>query len=322
MHITEDILLVLIVILLSFTTNLEAQTCSCAGAPLISSQSVSSVSQGNLFAGLTYQYKNISKLYSGSNQVDNVTTKRNTQSTLLEINYGISDRFTISGTATYVRKYLKTGLQKAGISSKLVTNGIGDGIVMLKYVLHQNTIREQYQLALGGGVKAPIGQSNLKSNELTLNADMQPGSGAWDGVAWGYFSKSFAPASTINAFLYGNYRYTGTNERFGANDSYSFGNQWIVNAGITNKIIPKLSYTAIIRLRSMNSDHRNGNAMPNTGGEWINLRPALTYQVANGLSLKVAGKIPVYQRVNGLQPTTAYSTSLSVFYNFGNNVIF
>ena len=251
-----------------------------------------------------------------------MTTKRNTQSTLLEINYGITDRLTISGTATYVRKYLKTGLQNPGVSNKLVTSGIGDGMVMLKYVLHQNTIREQYQLALGAGVKPPLGQSNLTSNGLTLNADMQPGSGAWDGIAWGYFSKSFAPTSTINAFLYGNYRYTGTNERFGANDSYSFGNQWIINAGVTDNIFPRFSYTAIIRLRSMNSDQRNGNAMPNTGGKWLSLRPTLTYQISDGVSLKVAGKVPVYQHLNGLQPTTAYSTSLSIFYNFGQNVIF
>lgn len=322
MRFTNHILLLLMVGFWGIAADLEAQTCSCAGAPLISSQSVSSVSQRNLFVGLTYQYKDISKLYAGDNQIDNVTTKRNTQSTLLEINYGITDRLTISGTATYVRKYLKTGLQNPGVSNKLVTSGIGDGMVMLKYVLHQNTIREQYQLALGAGVKPPLGQSNLTSNGLTLNADMQPGSGAWDGIAWGYFSKSFAPTSTINAFLYGNYRYTGTNERFGANDSYSFGNQWIINAGVTDNIFPKFSYTAIIRLRSMNSDQRNGNAMPNTGGKWLSLRPTLTYQISDGVSLKVAGKVPVYQHLNGLQPTTAYSTSLSIFYNFGQNVIF
>jgi len=48
----------------------------------------------------------------------------------------------------------------------------------------------------------------------------------------------------------------------------------------------------------------------------------LQYQLTDGLSIKVSGKIPVYQYLNGLQPTTSYTASLSLFYNFGKKVIF
>lgn len=295
-----------------------SQTCSCAGAPLISSQSVSTTSQGNLLLGITYEHNQISELYRADNKLTNQTVKRSTQSTLIELNYGITDRLTISGTATYVRKR-RLGLQS---NDELITAGIGDGLVLLKYVLHQNTIKEQYQLAIGGGAKIPFGRSSLTNDGIALNLDMQPGTGAWDGVAWSYFSKTFAPASTINLFLFSTYRATGSTERFSTNDNYEFGNEFLVNIGVTDNITSDLSYIGVLNYRSTSSDERNNNKLPNTGGKWINLEPALKYQLTDGLSIKASGKIPVYQYLNGLQPTTSYTASLSLFYNFGQKVIF
>lgn len=303
-------------------TQLYAQTCSCAGAPLISSQSISSTSGGNLLLGITYQYNDISKLYSGNNRLENRTSTRNTQSTLFELNYGITDRLTFSGTATYIQKFRKSGLQSSGGATALTTRGIGDGLFILKYVIHKNTIREQYQLAVGGGAKVPLGKSNLTNNGLPLNADMQPGTGAWDAVFWSYFSKTFAPASTINLFLFNTFRATGANQRFNNQDLYEFGNEWVVKAGITDKITPNLSYIGIINYRSTSSDQRNDHALPNTGGKWLKIEPALRYNIGGGLSVKASGQIPVYQYLNGIQPTTTYSASVSLFYNFGQQLIF
>lgn len=295
-----------------------AQTCSCAGAPLISSQSISTASKGNLFVGLTYEFKEISNLYSGNQQLENNTVERNTQSSLLEINYGITNRLTLSGTLTHVRK------QRLSVTNneELITRGIGDGVILLKYVLHQNTMSEQYQLAVGGGTKIPLGKTSFKENNIPLNLDMQPGSGAWDGIVWSYFSKTFAPTSTINFFIYNTFRTTGNAERFGQDDKYKFGNEWVVNTGITNQLFSDLSYIAMVSYRSTSSDLRNGNALPNTGGKWISLEPTLQYQFTNRLSAKISGKIPVYQYLNGLQPTISYTTSVSIFYNFGEKVIF
>lgn len=302
--------------------SLMGQTCSCAGAPLISSQSISSAAKGNLLLGVTYQYNDISNLYAGSAQLENKTVTRNTQSTLLEVNYGITKRLTFSGTATFVQKFRKSGLQNPGSEETLTTRGIGDGLFMLKYVLHQNTIREQYQLALGGGVKVPFGRSDLTQNSLPLNADMQPGTGAWDGVAWSYLSKTFAPATTVNLFWYNSFRLTGANDRFGVNDEYEFGNELVSTVGITNKIIDDLSYILTLRYRSVATDQRNNNPLPNTGGKWIKLKPALGYGLTDKVSLRVSGQIPVYQQLNGTQPTTAFTLSGSIFYNFGNRVVF
>lgn len=301
---------------------LPAQTCSCAGAPLISSQSISSASEGNLLLGITHQYNDISNLYSGSSQLENRTVTRNTQSTLLEVNYGITERLTFSGTATYVQKLRKSGLQNPGNETTLQTRGIGDGLFMLKYVLHQNMIREQYQLAVGGGIKIPFGRNDLTDNGLPLNADMQPGTGAWDGVAWSYFSKTFAPATTINLFWYNSFRLTGKSERFGAEDYYQFGNELVSTVGVTNKLIGDLSYVIMAKYRSTASDKRNDRTITNTGGKWVSIKPALSYGLTDQISLRISGELPIYQHLNGTQPTTSFTVSGSVFYNFGNKVIF
>jgi hypothetical protein len=272
--------------------------------------------------GITYQYNDISNFYTGSTQLENRSVNRNTQSTLLELNYGITKRLTFSGTASFVQKFRKSGLQNPGNEEILKTSGIGDGIFLLKYVLHQNTIREQYQLALGGGVKVPFGQSDLTQNGFALNADMQPGTGAWDGVAWSYFSKTFAPATTINLFWYNSFRLTGANDRFGNNDSYQFGNELVSTIGITNKLIGDFSYVMMARYRSAASDERNDNPLPNTGGKWVHLKPALSYGLTDQISLRISGQLPVYQHLNGTQPTTAFTVSGSVFYNLGSRTIF
>lgn len=314
----HHILYVVILVYLLLPIGVTAQTCSCAGAPLIGTQSISSVSKGNLVLGLTYEFKEISNLYDGRQQLENNTVERNTQSTLLEINYGITNRLTISSTATYVQK------QRLALANndELITRGIGDGLVMLKYVLHQNTMSEQYQLAVGGGTKIPFGKISLRKNGIPLNLDMQPGTGAWDGIFWSYFSKTFAPTSDINFFLYNTFRATGTAERFNKDDKYKFGNEWVVNTGITDNLFSNLSYVGMISYRSTSSDQRNGQNLPNTGGKWVSIEPALRYQFTNSLSAKIGGKIPVYQHLNGIQPTTSYTVSFSLFYNFGEKVVF
>lgn len=300
----------------------EAQTCSCAGAPMINGQSVSSTSQGNVLVGLSHQYHDISNLYSGSSQIENPFTKRWTQSTLLEINYGLTDRLTALGTFTYVHKYRKTGLQQPGSGQTLITRGMGDGLFMLKYVLHRNTIQEQYQLAVGGGAKIPYGVHSLTQDGLQLNADMQPGTGAWDGVLWTYFSKTFAPAATLNLYWFSTFRRTGVNERFGADDRYRFGNELASNLGVRNSFADRFSYQLMLRYVYQDSDQRNEVTLPNTGGHWLYLKPGLKYRATERISLSLSGQLPVYQHLDGIQPTSRFILTGSVFYNFGKGLIF
>lgn len=296
-----------------------AQTCSCAGAPLLGSQSLESASKGNLVLGLTYEYNNISDLYNGSDRLNNKTQRRNTMTALLEANYGLTDRLALTGTFTLIRKRRTTGLQNPELSQSLTTSGVGDGLFMLKYVLHKQTLWEPYQVAIGGGAKVPFGTTSLNNSKgLALNADMQPGTGAWDGVVWSFVSKTFL-AQDVNVFLMNTFRRTGTNERFNTSDHYRFGNELVSVMGATRPLSNTFSLLVVAQYRSAGSDRLNGRALPNSGGKWVSLKPSLGYQLSNQLSIQLAGQQPVYQHLNGTQPTTSFTLSGSVFFSFNKN---
>ena len=299
---------------------LQAQTCSCAGAPLLSSQSTGASSAGNLLFGITYEYHDISDVYNGTTRLQEETVTRNTQSTLLEVSYGVTDRLSVSGTFSFVNKERTTGLHLPSGGNRVTASGIGDGMVMVRYSLVQQSLWNRYQLSIGGGVKAPFGSTSLTNNGFTMNADMQPGTGAWDGVLWANTAVSLLPFSTANISLLASYRQTGTNSRFTENDNYQFGNELILNLGIGNSLFTdKLSYQLSARYRSTSSDRLNDVSQVNTGGKWLSIISGLSYGISDTISTSVSVRIPVHQDLSGTQPTTSYAVSGSLFFNFNSN---
>jgi len=311
-------ILTLTIVLLAGYRFTYAQTCSCAGAPLLGSQSYGTTESGNIEIGITHEYNDISSLYAGDSFLDDQNTTRFTQSTLLEINYGITRRFSLSGTFSYVIKNRVTGLQTNN-PEDVTTRGLGDGIILLKYVLKESSLASQYQIALGSGFKAPIGTTSLRQNNLLMNADMQPGSGAWDTVLWSYFSTSFVPHTNLSLFAINSFRITGSNDRFGENDHYRFGNEWISIVGVGNSFADQFGYSMTFRFRHTTQDQRNEQRMPNTGGTWIMANPALSYGMTDQLTFRISAQIPVYQYLKGTQPTTSYALSLSAFFSFNKS---
>lgn len=310
----------MVVLLLLITTSARAQTCSCAGAPLLGTQSAGATGQGNFIGGITYEFNQITSLYSGSTQITNDSADRHTQSVLFELNYGITDRLSASGTFSYVRKERTSGLSSPGRSQTSTTAGIGDGIILMRYTLLPQTLWNRYHIAAGGGVKAPLGSTSLNNpNGLRFNADMQPGTGAWDGVIWSNLATNFLPMSTMNLSLTSSFRLTGTNERFAEGDDYRFGNEFISILGLSDTITDRISYKINARYRSASSDQRNESIQPNTGGRWITLIPDVYINTSDRTSLKLSGQIPLYQELNGLQPSTTYALSASFFININSS---
>lgn len=294
-----------------------AQTCSCAGAPLLGSQNTSSIEAGALSAGITYQFNQIRRLFAGTERLVNDSAERNTQSMLLELNYGITDRLSLSGTLSYVRKERLSGLGTPGSSRLSDTNGVGDGMMMLRYTIIPQTLWNRYQLAAGIGAKAPVGNtSHTNSSGLLFNADMQSGTGAWDGVFWGYGAVSLLPFSTANISLATSYRLTGQSERFGRNDRYRFGNEFTSAMEVSNGITDRLAYRIGMEYRSTSSDRLNDFTQPNTGGKWVSATGGVSYGLSDRISASISGRIPVYQYLKGTQPTTSYTASVSLFYTF------
>lgn len=305
---------ILILVLSLWMEEAEAQTCSCAGAPLISSQSFATVAKGNWVFGLTGEYHNISDLYSGDTELENITQERSSSTLLLEVNYGITDRLSLTSTFTFIEKKRTTGLQNPGGAETLTTRGLGDGLTLVKYQVFRQDLWNPYQLSIGAGSKIPIAATNLKVDGLALNADMQPGTGAWDGVGWIFASRVFREAN-MSLYLNSTFRYTGTNERFGSSDRYKFGNEFVALTGATGSLMGRFSYNLMMKYRSAGPDERNGNTLPGTGGNWLYLKPGIAYQWTDRMSLQVNGTLPLYQYLEGTQPTTSYIWSASLFFS-------
>lgn len=299
-----------------------AQTCGCAGAPLLSSQTISSAAKKNLLVGLKYQYHAIDGLYNGSQKLDRESVQRNTKSSLLELHYGFTNRLTLSGTFSFISKTRTSGLQNNNPTT-ITTNGVGDALIMLKYVVHQNTYNNQYQLAIGTGFKAPFGDFDLTTNGIQLNADMQPGTGTWDGFLWSYLSKTFAPKTSLNAFMANSYIITGEASRSDQpGDIYKFGNEFVSTLGVGNELYKKFSYTFMIQYRHTTSHKLDDRSLANTGGEWAYIIPGISYKLNSRISLQLNGQFPIYQNLNGTQSTTSYAADISLFYSFNPRIIF
>ncbi len=76
-----------------------------------------------------------------------------------------------------------------------------------------------------------------------------------------------------------------------------------------------MNYSLYGRYRRANSDKRFKGDIPNTGGQWIYLVPAVTVRIARDIGFKTEVEIPVYRKLNGIrQFTSTFLISISLFY--------
>ncbi len=309
--------LLILVIILFYSIEFFPQACCSAGSPLLGSLDVSNTSEGVLQVGLTYELNSLQDVYAGTVRLDDDFRERRVNSFLLVVNYGLTGRISLSTLFTFINQ--SRNIASLGdLNSRLSTGGLSDGIILVKYNFIPLSLIDQVELTLGVGAKLPIGNSTLRSDGILIPADMQPGTGAWDGVLWGYFSKGFMPALPLNAFLNVSYRLNGTNNRFGDSfqQGYTFGNELFVNLGAGYRTDTFFDFTLMLRFRNTTPDKFDGGQIPNTGGNWLYFVPGVNGKISDGLTARLSGQIPLYRNLTGTQLTTTYTGSIGLFYNF------
>jgi len=292
------------------------QACCSSGTPLLSTMELPGTPAGQWQFALTYDYNYLDDVVARTQQLDESQRRRISQSILLEISYGLTSRLSVSTMVSGIQQERRVRTSQIGIGGERTrTRGIGDGIVLIKYTLHQQTIQDQRELSIGIGPKIPLGSSQLKNNNILLPADLQPGTGAWDMVFWAYGFKGFVPRSPISLFSTVTFRLTGTNDRFGTgNGGYSFGDEFQASIGAGYRTDTLFDATLLLRYRTTGSDTFNGDAVSNTGGHWFYAVPGINFKVFEKLQMRIDGQIPVYRNLDGTQLTTTFSTSMSFFY--------
>lgn len=279
-----------------------AQSCSCGGTPLLNSLELPATLPGYWQFALTYDYNNINDTYEGTKKIE-TTRERITRTGLLEVSYGLSKRFSFSTLITFVQQ------DRTAADEFIRTKGIGDVVALIKYNLIPMNAINQRTLSIGIGPKIPVGDVKLRNSGILLPEDLQPGTGAWDLIFWGYLFQGFQPKTNANLFSTFSYRISDDNYR-----GFRYGNEFSLTVGSSYVTTTPFDISLLLRYRNIGSYEINGNSESNTGGQWLYLLPGLNVKVSNALSFRVSGQIPIYRDLNGLQLTTSYTSSISLFY--------
>jgi len=306
--------LILILFLLS-APNIFGQACCTAGTPLLSSLETSSTPFQSLQFGVSYRYNSIGTIFISDSQLDDDSRERVSKSIILQVDYGIWKDFSVTALFSYIQQE-RIILSPLGGENLLETKGIGDALLMMKYNIIPLNILDEIEFTIGGGIKIPLGESQLTSNGLLIPADMQPGSGSWDFLGWLYFSKGRLFELPLSIISNLSYRINGTNNRFEVDGfDYKFGNEFIAQLGLAYKTDFISDFLLFIRYRNAQSDISRGFQIPNTGGDWVYIVPGINFKLDNSKTVRLSGEIPIYVNVNGTQLTTSYTTTLAFYYS-------
>lgn len=294
-----------------YAATVNAQTCCSGGIPLSNNIGLPLLEKGTIQLGLNYDYNNLNTLNNGSEKLDDDSRLRVTHSVLLNSSYAITDNFSVEGLFTWVNQ--RRNISQFGNDNLDQTSGIGDAVLLLKYNVTKHLpklIGKNSSLNFGIGTKIPLG-SSTEANEqnITLNADLQPGSNAWDVLFLTSFSSSFNFRPSLSFSARAIYRSTGTNKTYFDNTTYKFGNEFQSFLSFSDQFIflksiinPSLSF----KYRNAQLDQQGGFNLDNTGGNWISVIPNFSINITPNIAFSTKAELPLYNNVDGTQLTPTY----------------
>lgn len=298
-----------------FCLDSYAQTCCSGGVPLSNNLGLPNEGEGALQLGLSYDYNNLNTLLAETTELNDDSRQRITNSVLLNMGYSITNQIAVEALFTWVNQ--TRTITQFGNENFTSTSGVGDAAFLIKYslpnILGQNTL-----FNLGVGTKAPLGRSDIKSDRgIQLTADLQPGSGAWDGIGWMSFAKSLniRPSASISTSI--TLRLTGQNDSY-LNDTatYEFGDEVQANIGYIDQFLifnTLFNPGLIFKYRRAFADKIDQQNIPNTGGEWVFVRPEMTFELSPNINITARLELPIYSFVEGTQltPTSRFTTGIA-----------
>lgn len=308
-------LLVIFILLLFQFPDIRGQTCCSGGVPLTGNLGMPSAGIGTWQFSPSYDLNYMNTLKQGRQRIRDQSRRRLTQSLLFETGYSISDRLYLSGLFTYVLQTRR--VEQFGSVNRDFLHGPGDAVVLLSYRFAGGP-GDKWELITGMGPKIPLGKSDMANADgITYNADLQPGSGAWDMIVWGLLSRQGIIRPSTNLSLRMIYRHTGTNPAYLEFTTYQFGNEFQAIAGISEQFLlgrhifdPSL----LMRFRHAGPDLLGGNQLPNTGGQWVYFVPGLVYHPGPDFHMRLAGEIPIYANLQGIQLSTSFRITAGIYF--------
>jgi len=265
----------------------------------------------------SYDLNYLATLKNGSDVYNDETRRRITQSILIKSGYSLNRWLAVDALFSYVGQGRSISYQ--GTTNQVSTNGIGDAVIITKFILSRLN-ESGTELQFGAGPKIPFGKSNMQDDRgITLNADLQPGSGSWDLITWGYFVRQLKrrPTASISARIVN--RFNGSNMEYLGSETYRFGNSFQIYLGggdqfmVGNRII---SASISLRYRQARADRINGINLDNTGGQWINIIPSIGWGIGSNSQIQLIPELPLFSKVEGIQLTPTFRLQVGIYHSF------
>jgi hypothetical protein len=271
---------------------------------------LASPNDGQWFLGSTYEYHDVSDLVAGSSSIPDQTGRdRTSEALILEVSRGINEKWSASLLLSAVDHEREVN------NSRAAATGLGDAIAMVKYSPRSISLYSDTALSFGAGVRIPVGEDDATRIGIVLAEDMQPSTGAYGGMIWAYWAKALNESKGARIYASASYTQNRDNER-----KYEFGNETTLTLGGSYQTQAPWGFNLELSYRDANRDQRNSVTIPNTGGRWLDVVPAIQYHLNERLALKASAKIPLSRNLNDeLQFTTKYAYRLSLSYVFGGS---
>lgn len=315
------LVLPLIFCILLITPQVSSQTCCSGGVPLSGNIGFTGANQGTLQVEFSYDLNYLHTLKNEWEVYPETSRKRITQSVLIKTGYTINSWLAVDALLSYVSQEREIRILEETYQVK--SRGMGDAIILPKITLARLSLRG-YELQLGSGLKVPLGRTDHEDERgIVLNADMQPGSGTWDVITWVYYARqfNFRPSLIASARVLG--RFNGKNQEYYGSQIYQFGASSQLFLSLGDQILlgnRALSPSLSLSYRWAAMDRINEQELENTGGQWINVIPALSWHFKQNVIFHMIPEIPLFSKVRGTQLTPTFRIQLGLYFRFGKSL--
>jgi hypothetical protein len=259
-------------------------------------------------------FNNIGDLYAFDTKIDNSNISRKTNTLLLQTNYGLTDRLSVSLLVPYINKSEQVNLR--GKTKKVSSNTIGDLSMLLQYALIRK--RELLNVVVGGGIKLPTAPTQIDDPETQtiLLPSLQPGTGSYDFLFLSQFQFSIPSRKSLGLTQAFTYQLTGTSSNFATFNSYKFGNEFRMYSTVSDQfVLFNKIFTPSVTLIWSNrqSDTFDGFEDANTGGNWWYISPGVTFQLTANVGFLGQADFPIYRKVIGFQIIPSYIIRAGIY---------
>ncbi len=293
----------------------QAQSCCSGGAPLSSSLGLPTAEQNTFQIYLGYDVNLLNTLKDGTDKLDDDSRRRTTHTAIIQLGYTFTKKISFDFLIPYVRQEREiTPMDRP--SSLDYSQGMGDVVLLGKFLLIPN-----YQIGLG--LKFPTGSTSEKnSHGITLNADMQPGSGSWDMIYWFIGGQTLNARPSANLSLLATFRATGENPEYFGSQIYDFGNETQSILTYADQVLLGsliLNPSMGLKFRHVNEDKNDGIIVPGTGGTWLFVRPGLAVPMGTHTEIQSTLELPLFAHVVGTQVTPTVRFNIAVLFSLTPN---